>query len=119
MLLYSSLSLVPLTPTNFNITEIYQGNMEATVTLDWDPPQEGPAVVDNYIIFISPASPYQQERILVPSRPWNVTLAHNNIIVQYTINLSAVNCAGESVHTFLKYDTGISEFCSTKKHFNQ
>ncbi len=57
--------------------------------LDWDPPRGrgSEAIVDAYMIYISPLN------MLVPSSPWNVTLAHNEV---YTINLTAINCAGES-----------------------
>ena len=69
--------------------------METTVTLDWDPPQGiGPeTVVDNYTISTFPASPYQPARIIVFTRHLNITLEHN---IAYSINLTAINCAGES-----------------------
>ena len=77
------------------MTNDYHDDMETTITLVWDPPQgNGPeAIVDNYTISISPAPPNQPANILVSSSPWNVTLAHNNV---YNINLTAINCIGES-----------------------
>ena len=69
--------------------------METTITLDWDPPQgRGPeAVIDNYTISILPAPPYQPAKVTLPTRQLNVTLAHN---IMYAINLTAINCVGES-----------------------
>ena len=89
------MSPVPLPPTNFSISEEFHDNMMTTVTLDWAPPQgSGPeAIVDNYTISISPAPPSQPALSPVFSPPWNVTLSHNEV---YSINLTAVNCAGES-----------------------
>ena len=91
----SLLLIVPSIPTAFNIIMVYHGNMETTVTLDWDPPQgSGPeAIVDNYTISISPTLPYKSANILVFLQELNITLAHNFL---YSINLTAVNCAGES-----------------------
>ena len=85
--------------------------MSTTVTLDWDPPQgTGPeAVVDNYTISISPAPPYQPARLQVPSYPWNVTLAHNEI---YSINLTATNCVGDSEPIALS-NVGFGEFSNS------
>ncbi len=82
--------------------------MATTVTLGWDPPQgSGPqTIVDNYTISISPVSPYQLERILISSSPWNITLQHNEV---YSINLTAMNCAGESELAIL-FGVGFSEF---------
>ena len=86
---------VPLPPTGFHVTREYYNITETTVTLDWDPPQgRGPeTIVDNYTISISPAPPYQPARITVPMSPLNVTLNGN---IAYSINLTAVNCVGES-----------------------
>ncbi len=69
--------------------------METTVTLDWDPPQgSGPeAIVDNYIISISPDPPYKPAMNVVPSPPWNITLIHNT---EYNLDISATNCLGRS-----------------------
>ncbi len=77
-----------------NIIAEYEDNTETIITLDWDPPQGiGPeAIVDNYTISISPTPP-DQPAIDQDSRPWNVTLGHTQL---YTINATAINCAGES-----------------------
>ena len=66
-----------------------------TLTLEWDLPQgSGPeAIVDSYTISISP-SPLSHPGInMGVFSPWNVTLAHNTT---YNIEITAVNCAGES-----------------------
>ena len=82
----------------FNISEEFHGNLETTVMLSWERPGgSGPeAVVDNYTISISPPPPYQPTTNLVRSSPWNVTLTHN---VEYTINITAMNCVGRSGST--------------------
>ena len=92
--------IVPLSPTGFNITGLYHGTMETTITLEWDPPDgSGPeAIVDNYTISISPDPPYKPAINFVLLPPWNVTLTHN---VEYTINVTALNCFGESSPTVL------------------
>ena len=74
------------------------------LTFEWDLPQgSGPeAIVDNYIISIlpSPLSSPGTNVFFVPlNTAWNVTLNHNE---QYSINLTALNCAGDS-DPFLYY----------------
>lgn len=78
------------------------------VTFEWDPPNgSGPeAVVDYYIISISPAPLSHPERNVVHSLLWNVTLAHNTY---YKINITAVNCAGPG-ETFIFSDIEYSKF---------
>ena len=56
------------------------------------------AVVDNYAISISPASPHHLERIEVFTTKVNVTLDHNEV---YSVSLIAANCFGESLPTTL------------------
>lgn len=93
--------LGPLSPIAFNLTSRFHGILETTFTLDWDLPSwnGGPAaIIDHYIIYISPIPLLHSARNFVPSPPWNVTLAHNT---PYTINITAVNCAGESNMTGL------------------
>ena len=82
-------------PSGFNFTREYHEINSTTLTFEWDPPLgSGPeAVVDNYTISISPAPLSHPSTNVVPSSPWNVTLAHN---IPYTINITSVNCAGES-----------------------
>ncbi len=89
------LSIVPLTPTGFNITEDYFTVMDNTVMLEWDSPGgSGPeAIVDNYTITVNPMSVSHPISNVVLSSPWNVTLSYNVI---YTATITAVNCAGES-----------------------
>ena len=73
----------------------YHNNNETIVTLNWDPPQgSGPeTIVDDYILSIWPSPPYQAAVTKIPFTLWNVTLSHNTI---YNINLTAINCAGQS-----------------------
>ena len=85
----------PLAPTGLNYTSEYHQFMNSTLTLDWDAPLgSGPqAVVDNYTLSISPAPLSHPGTNVVQDPPFNVTLAHN---IAYTLNITAVNCAGES-----------------------
>ncbi len=86
------ISVVPLKPTGFRITNIFNSMLNITVTLQWDsPPGRGPeAIVDNYTITITPSHPISN---VVLASPWNVTL---NYDVVYIATITAVNCAGES-----------------------
>lgn len=86
--------IVPLIPTGFNYTGEDHGMMDTTLIFDWDPPQGlGPeAIVDDYVISISPSPLSHPGTDVVSSPPWNVTLDHNTL---YTINITAMNCAGE------------------------
>ena len=89
--------LEPLVPTGFKYTRVYHGLINTTVTFEWDLPQDtGPGfAVDYYIISFlpRPLSHRTTNIITYPPYPWNVTLNHNTT---YAINLTAVNCAGES-----------------------
>ena len=71
--------------------------MEATVSLEWGAPQgSGPdVIVDYYNVSTSPRPPYQLASFLVSSQYQNATiiLEHNEV---YTIDITAINCAGES-----------------------
>ena len=91
---------MPIAPTGISISALYHDALETTVTLDWDRAQgSGPeAIVDHYIISISPAPPNQLAINMVSLPPWNVTLEHN---VLYTGNITAVNCAGGSMPSML------------------
>ena len=86
---------VPETPTGFNISEVYFIVGDTTITFKWDPPQGvGPeAIVDYYVIAISPAPLSHPILNNVSSSPWNVTVAYNT---GYSVNITAVNCAGRS-----------------------
>lgn len=69
--------------------------MDITVDFDWAHPQgSGPeAIVDYYIISISPNPLSHPGSNNVSSPPWNVTVGYN---VDHTVNITAVNCAGNS-----------------------
>ena len=100
-----ALSSEPLPPHGFRFSRLYHGADETTVTLQWQLPllDEHPAsVVDNYIINVLSSATYP-EKVVVDSPPFNITLLHN---VQYTINLTAQNCAGESNSTTLSIFIG-------------
>ena len=86
---------VPLLPTGFNYTREYHETATTTITLAWNPsPGSGPeAIVDNYIISISPQPLSHSSENIVLSSPWNVSLSHNTI---YSVNITAANCAGLS-----------------------
>lgn len=83
--------------------------VKTTVTFEWDSPQgSGPeATVDYYIISISPrplSHPCTNVVQVIQSLLWNVTVAHNTV---YTVNISAVNCAGQSdSYTFPQIEYG-------------
>ena len=95
---------MPLLPTGFSIAEMYHDDMETTITLNWDTPQD--FVVDNYTLSISPAPQYQPENNLVSLPPWNVTVSHNQV---YTVNITAMNCLGSSGTAFLSTNINISK----------
>ena len=98
--------LGPLIPTGFNLTsETYHTDIEVIGTLDWDPPQGSglEAIVDYYILFFSPSPIHQLAKINLPSGPQRVILSHN---VQYNINLTAVNCLGQSEPFILNIEFG-------------
>ena len=85
----------------FNVTRKYHNDVDTTVTLEWVSPglDAGPASnVDNYSISIYPTPLSHPLMNLVSSPPWNVTLAHN---ISYTVNITAINIAGESEPTTL------------------
>ena len=89
----------------FNLSRIIHDVNRTIVTLDWDPPPQngGPEVtVDNYTIIVDPVPLSLSTGTAVAFPPWNVTLAHN---VQYVVNITAVNCVGESEPSIL---SGIS-----------
>ncbi len=66
-----------------------------TVIFLWDPPLGvgDEAVVDNYVITISPRPLSHNTSIFTISPPLNVTIDYN---VRYTARIVAVNCYGES-----------------------
>lgn len=94
---------VTLAPTGLTITREYYANLDATVTLTWDPPQvSGP--VDYYRITVMPRPLSHPISNRISSPPWNVTLDYN---VFYTVNVSAMNCAGESATSAFDFEYGI------------
>ena len=84
-------------PTGLRIAQNCFTPENNTATFEWDPPLGmGPeVVVDYYRIAILPA-PLSHSSItnVVNSTVWNVTLSYNTI---YTANITAINCAGESI----------------------
>lgn len=85
----------------------FHNSMNTTITFEWEPPMGmGPeTVVDYYVIIISPTPLSHPRRNEVQSWLWNVTLAHNT---NYTINITAVNCAGPG-ETFIFSDIEFSK----------
>ena len=88
------LCTVPLIPSGFNITGVYYTVTNITVMFEWDGPQgSGPeAIVDDYIITITPSPLSPSSLVMVRNSPLNMTLRYNII---YTATITAVNCAGE------------------------
>ncbi len=82
-------------PTGLKITRNYYTVNNNTVTLEWDPPPGyGPeTIVDNYTISLLSQPISHPNTNVILSSSWNVTLEYNVI---YSINIIAVNCAGES-----------------------
>ena len=85
----------PRTPTGLLISEDDFTNLNNTITLVWDPPQGiGPQlVVDYYWVSITPISLSHPVVNSVTTSPWSVTIGYNMV---YTVNITAVNCAGQS-----------------------
>ncbi len=98
--------LVPLMPTGFNLTGVEYTITNLTVTFEWDGPQGGgpQAIVDNYIIIITPMPLHPSYVTVLPNTPLtlDVTLNYNTT---YTATITAENCAGMS-ETFV-YPLGI------------
>ncbi len=82
-------------PTGFTIVEVMDSLLNTTVVFEWDPPPgSGPgAVVDNYIISITPMPISHPSINIVYSTTWNVTISYN---VEYNATITALNCDGES-----------------------
>ena len=85
---------VPQMPTGFGVSEQYPTPTVKTVTFVLDPPQGmGPELSgDFYWIFIVPR-PQSHDILSMVEFPLNVTLDYNTL---YDVNITAVNCAGES-----------------------
>ena len=68
--------------------------MNTTIRFEWDPPQgRGPdAVVDFYLISILPRPLSHPITSVAYSTAWNATIEYN---MEYTVSITAVNCAGE------------------------
>ncbi len=74
---------------------MFHGKSEFQITLEWKPPlqdRSSAAITDNYTVVISPP-PLSPVRNVVFSPAWNATLAYN---IPYAVNVTAVNCIGES-----------------------
>ena len=104
------ITTVPFITTGFNITGEYHQGMTTTIVFEWDLPQgSGPAaIVDYYIISISPKPPSHPSTNAVSQSPWNVSLVHNT---EYSVNITSVNCAGQGhTFTFTEIDYSKAEF---------
>lgn len=87
---------MPNVPLNFNNTRQYPSQSNTTITLEWNVPQGlgSRRVVDYYVVTVSPALPsLPDNEFSVNSTSLNVTLLHN---VNYTLSVTAINCAGAS-----------------------
>ena len=105
---------VPLTPSGFNISGLFDAILNTTVRFEWDPPQgRGPeAVVDFYQISIVPKPLSHAITSVAYSILWNATIAYN---MEYTVSITAVNCAGESnpfVLSGLEFSKNLMSTCS-------
>ena len=91
----SIIIIVPLTPTVFEVSMEYFMYVNITITFEWDPPQGmgSELIVDYYLIVISPTPLSHPILNNISSSPWNVTVDYNTV---YSVNITAVNCAGES-----------------------
>ena len=74
---------------------MYYAILNYTISLQWNPPEgSGPAaVVDKYILSLTPKSVSHPIFNEIYSTIWSVTLNYNTV---YTATITAVNCAGES-----------------------
>ncbi len=81
-----SIIVLPSIPTGVQIID----RDDRMVTLAWDTPESN----DYYTITISPAPLSHPMFIRVDSSPWNILL--NGSIDTYILNISAVDCNGES-----------------------
>ena len=102
-------SLVPLTPTGFNITRQSDAlHYNTTVTFEWDPPHgSGPeAIVDSYPILITPRPLSHPSSNVLYSTQLNVTLQYN---VEHVAVITAENCAGVS-NPFILTNIEFSEY---------
>ncbi len=84
-------------PSGFNITGVDFTITNVTVTFEWNEPQgSGPqAIVDNYIVIITPLPLYPSDIIVLPNSllTLDVTLNYNTM---YRATITAENCAGMS-----------------------
>lgn len=83
--------LEPVTPREFMITGAFPDNNAMITTLAWIQPL-GPTV-DYYRISVIPVPPSHPGSTIVLSPPWTVAL---ELGTSYVINLTAINCVGES-----------------------
>ena len=94
---FQSFFLVPLIPSGFNIIGQSFTVSNVTVMFAWDEPLgSGPeAVVDNYIVTVSPSPLFPSANNTLPNTPLslNVTLDYNTT---YVVSITAENCAGLS-----------------------
>ena len=104
-----TIDAVPQTPSGFTILDEHFTVDNITLTFQWDPPQGvGPEViVDYYWISILPPPVIHPTLNNVTSSPWNVTVDYNTL---YFINITAVNCAGQSGTYEFHFEYGMHAF---------
>lgn len=87
----------PLPPTNFDITNTFEGTSNITVQFEWDPPLGSGSefVVDSYQLSVIADTDFALDstNFSVSSASLNVTLDYN---VEYLASIISINCVGES-----------------------
>lgn len=75
--------------------------MNVTVSFEWNPAEDSDhEAIDYYRITISPTQLFPISDV-VTSLAWNATLEYNTI---YTVNITAINCIGESEAYLLPFN---------------
>lgn len=94
------LPLEPLAPTNFSITNKFEGIQNITAEFEWNPPLgSGPEyVVDGYQLSVMTDTDIV-EALYVLSTSWNMILDYN---VEYAVSIVSINCVGNSNEVTLR-----------------
>ncbi len=84
--------VVPSPPTDVRLTSIMNNSESASVTIEWDPPSQGGSPL-NYTITTTP--------VLISGPPPATTSTSTTITINYntdyTITITAFNCAGNGI----------------------